>query len=380
MAKRKDDGADFAIKRAYEKWLEAGQPISGRDSGMRGGKAENRQKESARGGKQDLYGKKDAEASGRKGAFRQRDFEKRDEMEKSRKAAYDKRGGEGKFRKDAYDKRDGKERFRKDDYDKRDGKGEKQFSVGRELWNLPRIPKVDPNSDFPKCPVRKRCGGCSFIGLDYKWTLEYKEKYVAGILRPFVRLGGIVGMEDPFHYRNKVNSAFAYIKDRNGERTVCGIYEQGTHKVVPVTDCLLEDRRADAIIQDILKMTHDFKIKIYDEDSEYGLLRHVMVRTGHVTGQVMVVLVLSSPILPNKNAFVEALLEKHPEITTILISVNDEHTSMVLGRREIVLYGDGYIEDKLCGNTFRISPRSFYQVNSVQTEKMYRQAVKYANL
>ena len=127
-------------------------------------------------------------------------------------------------------------------------------------------------------------------------------------------------------------------------------------------------------------MTRDFKIKIYDEDSEYGLLRHVMVRTGHVTGQVMVVLVLASAVLPNKNAFVEKLLEKHPEITTIVISVNDEHTSMVLGDREIVIYGKGYIEDKLCGNTFRISPKSFYQVNSVQTEKLYRQAMKFANL
>ena len=239
---------------------------------------------------------------------------------------------------------------------------------------------MDPESSFPKCPVRKRCGGCSFIGLDYKWTLEYKEKYVSELLRPYVKLSGIVGMDDPYHYRNKVNAAFAHVKDGRRERNVSGIYEAGTHKVVPVKECLLEDKRADAIIQDILKMTRDFKIKIYDEDSEYGLLRHVMVRTGHVTGQVMVVLVLASAILPNKNAFVEKLLEKHPEITTIVISVNDEHTSMVLGDREIVIYGKGYIEDKLCGNTFRISPKSFYQVNSIQTEKLYRQAVKFANL
>ena len=143
---------------------------------------------------------------------------------------------------------------------------------------------------------------------------------------------------------------------------------------------MIENEKADEIIQDILRMLSSFKIKVYDEDTGYGLLRHVLVRTAHVTGQIMVVLVLSSPILPGKNNFVKALREKHPEITTIILNVNDEQTSMVLGERETVLYGKGYIEDRLCGHTFRISAKSFYQVNSVQTEKLYRKAVEYANL
>ena len=340
MSRRKEDDMSFDIKRAYEKWLEEGQPIQGDEA--------TEKKET---------GRQPSEKANRKQST------SADSRERDRKSGRRDRGADNR-----------QEKFRGDSR----RKSPASRTGMRAVRGLPEIPKVDPESSFPKCPVRKRCGGCSFIGLDYKWTLEYKEKYVSELLKPFVKLSGIVGMDDPYHYRNKVNAAFAHVKDGRRERNVSGIYEQGTHKVVPVKECLLEDKRADAIIQDILKMTRDFKIKIYDEDSEYGLLRHVMVRTGHVTGQVMVVLVLASAVLPNKNAFVEKLLEKHPEITTIVISVNDEHTSMVLGDREIVIYGKGYIEDKLCGNTFRISPKSFYQVNSVQTEKLYRQAVNIA--
>ena len=127
-------------------------------------------------------------------------------------------------------------------------------------------------------------------------------------------------------------------------------------------------------------MLKDFKIKVYDEDMDFGLLRHVLVRVGQATGEIMVVLVLASPILPGKNSFVKVLLEKHPEITTIVLNVNDQKTSMVLGNRETVLYGPGYIEDVLLGNRYRISSRSFYQVNAVQTAKLYRTAIRMANL
>ena len=125
---------------------------------------------------------------------------------------------------------------------------------------------------------------------------------------------------------------------------------------------------ADAIIRDIRGLLRSFKIKTYDEDTGYGLLRHVLVRRGFQSGEVMVVLVLGSPILPSKNNCVKALRKLHPEITTVVLNVNDKKTSMVLGEKETVIYGKGYIEDTLCGCTFRISPKSFYQVNPVQTE------------
>ena len=143
---------------------------------------------------------------------------------------------------------------------------------------------------------------------------------------------------------------------------------------------MIEDPRADEIMATIRGLVKDFKIKTYDEDTGYGLLRHVMVRTASVTGEIMVVLVLSSPILPAKNHFVKALRAAHPHITTVVLNVNDRHTSMVLGDRNIVLYGKGYIEDELCGNRYRISPNSFYQVNSVQTKRLYETAIAYAGL
>ena len=145
-------------------------------------------------------------------------------------------------------------------------------------------------------------------------------------------------------------------------------------------ECLIEDQRADAIIRDIRGLLKSFKIKTYNEDTGYGLFRHVLIRTGYHSGQIMVVLVLGSPILPSKNNFVKALRKLHPEITTIVLNVNGQKTSMILGEKETVLYGKGYIEDELCGKTFRISSKSFYQVNPVQTEKLYGKAIELAGL
>ena len=127
-------------------------------------------------------------------------------------------------------------------------------------------------------------------------------------------------------------------------------------------------------------MLKSFKIRTYDEDTGYGLLRHVLIRKGFQSGEIMVVLVTASPVFPSKNNFVKALREKHPEITTIVQNINGRGTSMVLGDREQVLYGKGYITDQLCGCTFRISSKSFYQVNPVQTEKLYNLAIELAGL
>lgn len=143
---------------------------------------------------------------------------------------------------------------------------------------------------------------------------------------------------------------------------------------------MIEEQESDEIIRDIKDMLRSFRIKTYDEDTGYGLLRHVLVRKGYATGQIMVVLVLASPILPSKNNFVKALRKKHPNITTVVLNVNDKKTSMVLGDRNITIYGKGFIEDKLCGCTFRISPNSFYQVNPVQTELLYEKAIHEAHL
>ena len=227
------------------------------------------------------------------------------------------------------------------------------------------------------CPVADKCGGCSWINKPYVEQLKNKEKQLKELLAPFCKVEGVIPMEHPEHYRNKVHAVFG---ENRYHDAISGIYEQKSHRIVPVDSCLIENAKADEIIVSLRGLLKSFHIRPYNEDTGYGLLRHVLIRTGHVTGQIMVVLVLASPILPSKNNFVKALLKLHPEITTVVINVNNRNTSMVLGDKEHVIYGKGYIEDELCGKRFRISPKSFYQVNPVQTEILYGKALEYAGL
>lgn len=225
------------------------------------------------------------------------------------------------------------------------------------------------------CPVHKKCGGCRYQGVPYEEQLKIKEKMVGKLMGKYCKIHPIVGMENPTHYRNKVHAVFD--RDRKGN-IISGVYREGTHQVIPVESCMIEDELADEIIGTIRKLAKSFKIKTYDEDTGYGLLRHVLVKRGFATGQIMVVIITGSPVFPSRNNFVKALLKEHPQITTIIHNINDKRTSMVLGEREKVLYGKGYIEDILCGKKFRISAKSFYQVNPVQTEVLYKKAIEAA--
>lgn len=228
-----------------------------------------------------------------------------------------------------------------------------------------------------KCSVSKKCGSCQYQGVPYKEQLSAKQKRMKKLLGKFANVKPIIGMDDPFYYRNKVHAVFD--RDKKGN-IICGTYEAKTHKVVPIEECMIEDKISQEIIRTIRDMLKSFRIKTYDEDTGYGLLRHVLVRRGFSTDEIMVVLVIGSPIFPSKNNFVKALRKKYPQITTVVLNVNDKKTSMVLGERDIVIYGKGYIRDTLCGCTFRISPQSFYQVNPVQTEILYKTAIEYAGL
>ena len=228
-----------------------------------------------------------------------------------------------------------------------------------------------------KCSVSKKCGSCQYQGVPYKEQLVAKQKRMKKLLGKFANVKPIIGMDDPFYYRNKVHAVFD--RDKKGN-IICGTYEAKTHKVVPIEECMIEDKISQEIIRTIRDMLKSFRIKTYDEDTGYGLLRHVLVRRGFFTDEIMVVLVIGSPIFPSKNNFVKALRKKYPQITTVVLNVNDKKTSMVLGERDIVIYGKGYIRDTLCGCTFRISPQSFYQVNPVQTEILYKTAIEYAGL
>lgn len=247
-----------------------------------------------------------------------------------------------------------------------------------QILNLEQCPfKFERNITMEKCPYAKKCGGCQYQGIAYEDQLKEKEKKVRKLMKDFGKPEPIIDMENPYHYRNKVHAVYHH--QRNGE-IISGIYQEGTHKVVPVTECQIENQEADRVIQTIRRLAVSFKIKIYNEDSGYGLLRHVLVRTGRKTGEMMVVLVTASPVFPSKNNFVKALRKEHPQITTVVQNINDKNTNMVLGERNVVLYGKGYIEDELCGCRFRISPNSLYQVNPIQTEKLYQKGIELAGL
>lgn len=226
------------------------------------------------------------------------------------------------------------------------------------------------------CPYYKKCGGCSYQGMPYGKQLEKKLHKVKSLIGSYVRVDRIIGMDTPYNYRNKVNAAFR--RSKNGE-IISGVYREGTHELIAIDNCQIEDNTADRIIKTIGELAKSFKLQIYDEDRRNGILRHVMIRRGFVSGQVMVVLVTGTHMFPSKNNFCLELRKRHPEITTIVQNINDRRTSMVLGDKENVIYGNGYIEDTLCGYKFKISSKSFYQINHVQTEILYKTAIDYCD-
>ena len=227
------------------------------------------------------------------------------------------------------------------------------------------------------CPVYRECGGCQLQNVPYVEQLRRKQEREEQLLGRFQKVEQIIGMQDPTHYRNKVTAAFG--EDRN-KHIVSGIYQPNSHRIVPVDSCMIEDRISDEIIVDIRNMLPEFRIRAYQERNGSGWLRHVMIRSGFRTGELMVVLVAASPTFKTQKPFLQELLKRHPEITTVVLNINSAFGPVVLGRQNRVLYGNGWIEDVLCGHRFRISPRSFYQINPVQTEVLYGKAVEFAEL
>ena len=231
-------------------------------------------------------------------------------------------------------------------------------------------------SEIKRCPNYKKCGGCQLQNMDYDRQLRFKQAQVVKRLGRFHRVSNIIGMENPTHYRNKVQAAFG----ERGGKLISGVYQSSTHKIVPVDDCMIEDEIADKIIVTVRKLAQSFKLRAFNDTTMRGFLRHVLVKRGFKSGQVMVVLVTAGGDFPSQRSFVNALLGRHPEITTIVRNINEKHTSLVLGAKSQVLFGDGYIEEELCGKTFRISPKAFYQINPTQTQILYETAVDFAGL
>lgn len=240
-----------------------------------------------------------------------------------------------------------------------------------------RIEDKSKHRVTPTCPHFNQCGGCQMQHMSYSGQSEFKQRSIEKLMKPYGKVNEILTMEDPYYYRNKVHSTASH--DAKG-KIITGIYEEYTHRVIPIEQCAIQDKRADEIITSIREIMKTYKMKPYDEDRREGFLRHILVKTGFVSNQIMVVLVVSSQVFPGKNNFVSTLLKKHPDITTIVMNINNRQTSVVLGDAEKVLYGKGYIEDTLCGCVFQISPKSFYQVNPIQTEVLYSKAIHMAKL
>ena len=252
---------------------------------------------------------------------------------------------------------------------------------GAKFGNVVKLDQVSLSRIQPRCKICSSCGGCCFQQYDYQAQLKHKTALVKEQFRKVAKMDieplPCIGMENPYFYRNKIQMPFG--KDKKGN-LYCGFYKESTHVIVPVDTCYIEDERAKKVLDAVKKLGKGFKIEPYHEDERFGLLRHVLIRCAKKKEQVMVVLVTSSDIFPSRNNFVKALVKECPFITTVVQNVNPRHTNVILGDFERVLYGPGFIEDVLCGITFRISAKSFYQVNPVMTEVLYSKAIEAAEL
>lgn len=233
------------------------------------------------------------------------------------------------------------------------------------------------NVNTPKCPVSKKCSGCQLSNLSYEQQLEWKQKDVNGLLGSYAPVNPIIPMDDPCGYRCKVQAVFR--SDRSG-RIISGVYQSSRNGIVGIDRCMVNDPRADEIIIGIRELMRSFKIQPWNPGTDRGFIKHVLVRIGRKTGEILVTIVGSGSMFPKKKDFVSALVKKFPAIKTVTFSVNRSPEFLTLGDHHEVLFGEGFIVDEICGKKFRISPQSFYQVNPEQAEKLYTYAISAARL
>ena len=229
----------------------------------------------------------------------------------------------------------------------------------------------------PTCSIARSCGGCEWLSVPYPIQLKRKQAQVEELLAPLANINNVTiesirGMDEPLAYRHKAATPFAPGK---GRTVRSGFYASGTHKIIASKECLVEDGRARAILNDVAYLAGQFNIHAYQEDRGKGALRHGVVRCGYATDDVMLVLVVNGQHLPHEQEFVAALRKAHPELTSIFLNVNQKRTNAILGRETRLLWGSTSMSDKLLGCTFEIGPTSFYQTNPQQTEVLYQLAI-----
>lgn len=260
-------------------------------------------------------------------------------------------------------------------------KAKKNYGYAKLL----RVIEPSKNRVEAKCPVAKQCGGCQIQEMDYQEQLQFKQKKVIGNLE---RIGGfapevlekitqpVCGMDEPFHYRNKAQ--FPIGTDKDG-KAVAGFYAGRTHQIIPNTDCALGVSQNQQILEEILSVMNENHIPAYNEQDCSGLVRHILIRYGFTTKEIMVCFVINGDNLPCADKFVDKLSQIEG-MRSITFSKNKENTNVIMGKEIEVLWGDGYITDYIGNVKYQISPLSFYQVNPVQTEKLYKYALEYAGL
>ncbi|ATH62279.1 MULTISPECIES: 23S rRNA (uracil(1939)-C(5))-methyltransferase RlmD [Staphylococcus] len=257
-------------------------------------------------------------------------------------------------------------------------KVKKNFAIGK-LLNV--IVESDSRVE-PPCVYYDKCGGCQLQHMTYQAQLTMKKEQVINL---FHRKGSFndtvihdtVGMEDPWRYRNKSQIPIGL---NNDKKPKMGFYRQRSHDIIDMDSCLIQDEKHQQVMNDVKQLISELNISVYNEKTKKGLLRHLVVRTGHYTNQMMIILVTNGKAFKQANQLVEALVKLHPNVTSIKQNINDAHSNVIMGRKSITLYGTDEIEDKLSEITFNISDQSFYQINSHQTEKLYNQALEYAQL
>ena len=256
-------------------------------------------------------------------------------------------------------------------------KVQKSYAVARVIEFIEK----SPQRTEPFCPVYKRCGGCSLQHMTYEKTLEFKRQVVIDNLTRIggfseIKVNGALGMDNPHNYRNKAQYPLGMGK--NGP--IAGFFARRSHEIIDTPVCGIQHSLSDKAKDIVLGFVKALNIPVYDESTEKGLIRHVVTKTAFGTGEIMVIIVATRPEIPKVNKLIYRLKRDIPGLASIILNVNSKPGNIVLGEQNIVLFGKDTIEDKLEDLSFEISPLSFYQVNSIQTQVLYNKAIEYANL
>ena len=231
------------------------------------------------------------------------------------------------------------------------------------------------------CSTYKRCGGCNLRHIKYEKTLEMKQNAVQSLvnktLNNKIKVSKVVGMENPFYYRNKAQYPVGL--DKNGN-PVIGVFANRTHEIIQMQDCKIQHKESEKIAKYIFDLWNKEKLSIYNETTGKGLLRHIVIKIGFKTNEIMCILVINGKDIPNEVQIIRTIINEFPNVKTIVKNINTKNTNVILGKKNINIYGDGTISDKLGNLVFKISPLSFYQVNPVQTEKLYNIGVEAAKV